>query len=354
MDKKSDNFNSIVVVGPQHPDTLPKSVLVTLRNMGYKTEPVDERKMLGISFKGGVEKRGRIGFFTRFRKAGIETFMKISPKFELHVYNRLACLIESHRPDLIITHSAWIPPQIITRLKKNTGAKIVCWFPDHPGNIGRQYLFAAPYDALFFKDRYLVGRARSLGLNAHYLPEACMPEWHKRVELSAEEERIYGCDIATAGNIYYYRAKVFESLIDRYEVKLWGPAMPHWLDSPVRKAYQGRGVTELEKAKAFNAAKIVVNTFQGEVFGVNQRFFEIAGCGGFQICEYRDEIKEFFEIGKEIITFRDLNELKKQVEHYLAHPEERRKIAEAAYKRAHKEYTFRKRLEEMFRIISNQ
>lgn len=348
--KKIEN---IVVVGPQHPDTLPKSVLETLKDMGYNVYSVDEREMLGISFRKGVEKRGRIGFFTRLKKAGVETLIKNSPKFELRVYNRLGKLIESYNPDLIITHSAWIPPQTITQLKKSTGAKIVCWFPDHPGNIGRQYLFAAPYDALFFKDKFLVNRARSLGLNAHYLPEACMPKWHKRTELSDEEKKIYGCDITIAGNMYYYRAIIFEELIKNFSVKLWGPGMPRWLNSAVKKAYQGRGVTELEKSKAFNAAKIVLNTFQGEVFGVNQRFFEIAGCGGFQICEYRDEIKEFFEIGKEIVTFSDIKDLKEKAAYYLAHDDERRKISDAAYDRAHREHTFQKRIEKMLEIISN-
>ena len=86
------------------------------------------------------------------KKAVIESLIKISPWFEIRVYNRLATAIECYNPDLIITHSAWIPPQTISRLKKNTNAIIVSWFPDHPGNIGRQYLFAAPYDFLFFKD----------------------------------------------------------------------------------------------------------------------------------------------------------------------------------------------------------
>ncbi len=344
-------FKSIVVVGPQHPDTLPRSILVTLEDMGYKVSAVDEREMLGISFKQDVSKNGRLGFFMRLKKAVIEARIKASPNYEAKVYSRLAGLVEEKNPDLIITVSAQIPPEIIGRLKKSTGAKIVFWFPDHPGNIGRQYFFAAPYDALFFKDKFLVGRAKALNLNAHYLPEACMPKWHKRVELTEEEEEIYGCDITTAGNMYYYRAKVFEPLLKKYNVKLWGLGIPRWLNSPVKGAFQGRGVAELEKSKAFNAAKIVLNTFQGEYEGVNQRFFEIAGCGGFQICEHRDEISDFFEIDKEIVTFRNINELLEKVEYYLKHDDKRTQIANAAYARAQRDYTFEKRLQKMFELI---
>ncbi|KKW12640.1 hypothetical protein A2110_03030 [Candidatus Jorgensenbacteria bacterium GWA1_54_12] len=346
-------FKDIIVVGPQHPDTLPKSVLETLRDMGHNASAVDERELLGTSFRRGIEGRGRISFFTKLKKAGVEALTKNSPEFERRVYDRLASLIESKNPDLVITHSAWIPPEAIARLKRNTHAKIVLWFPDHPGNIGRQYLFASPYDALFFKDAFLVDRARSLNLNAHYLPEACMPKWHKRVELTEKEKETYGCDVTTAGNMYYYRAKVFEPLIDSYNVKIWGPDIPAWLNSSVRRAHQGKSVTELTKSKAFNAAKIVLNTFQGEVSGVNQRFFEIAGCGGFQLCEYRDAVSDFFEIGKEIAVFHDLKELTEKIDYYLAHPEERQKIADAAYARAHREHTFEQRLKKMMEIISD-
>ena len=179
-----------------------------------------------------------------------------------------------------------------------------------------------------------------------------MPEWHKRVELSEEDKKIYGCDITTAGNMYYYRAKIFEPLVAKYDVKLWGSTMPLWLDSPVKKVYQGRVVAELEKSKAFNGAKIVLNTFQGEVFGVNQRFFEIAGCGGFQICEHRDAIQEFLKIGEEVVTFYNAKDLIEKIDYYLQNPEERKRIANAAYTRAQKEHTFENRLTKMFKLLA--
>ena len=55
MPKKT--FQKIVVVGPQHPDTLPKSVYETLKDMGYDVRSVDEREMLGISHRRDLEKK---------------------------------------------------------------------------------------------------------------------------------------------------------------------------------------------------------------------------------------------------------------------------------------------------------
>jgi spore maturation protein CgeB len=111
---------------------------------------------------------------------------------------------------------------------------------------------------------------------------------------------------------------------------------------------------ELEKSKAFNGAKIVVNTFQGEVEGVNLRTFEAAGCGAFQICEYRTALEELFEIGKEIVIFKNRDDLLEKVEYYLTHPEERKRIANAGHERANRDHTYKERIEKMLQIIHDR
>jgi len=196
--------------------------------------------------------------------------------------------------------------------------------------------------------------ARRIGKNAHYLPECCMPEWHNKIDPTDEEKETYTCDITTAGNLYHYRARIFEALAGTYDVKIWGPPVPRWMETSLQTVHQGRGVTEHDKAKAFRGAKIVVNTFQGEVDGVNLRTFEAAGCGAFQICEHRDALKELFEIDTEIVTFRNIQDLIKKVDHYLAHPEERKKIADAGYARAHRDHTYKKRLEKILETICHK
>lgn len=318
--------------------------------MGHDARAADERKMLGVSFKAAA-RRGRMPRWVLLRQRAVDALMKWSPGFELRVYERLSKIIESNEPELIITHSAWIPPKIIERLKRRTGARIACWFPDHPGNLGRQYLFASCYDALFFKDKHLVEMGRRIGRKTFYLPECCEPLWHRKIALTPEERKIYECDVTIAGNLYYYRAVIFETFMGKYRVKIWGPPPPKWLDSPVREVHGNRAVTELEKAKAFNAAKVVVNTFQGEVAGVNLRTFEAAGCGAFQICEYRKELEELFVPGEEIVVFTSLKDLLDKLEYYLSREEERGEIAERGQRRAHRDHTYERRLTEMLEIV---
>jgi len=190
-----------------------------------------------------------------------------------------------------------------------------------------------------------------LGINAHYLPEACNPLWHHRVELNEADKRMYACDLTTAGNMYYYRARMVEPFKD-YDLKIWGKSYPLWLTSPLRSRYTDVYVGEIEKAKAFNGAKIVLNTMHyGEITGVNCRLFEAAGCGAFQLADWKPGLPEFFEPEREIVTFHTREELKEKVDYYLAHPEERRKIADRAYARSHREHTYEIRLKKMFEIL---
>ena len=277
---------------------------------------------------------------------------RVFPQIEEQRHRALVRAAEDFQPDvLLLTHST-TPPDVVGRLRRSSRAKIALWYPDHLANLGRQYVLASDLDAWFFKDPYMVRTFRDkLCINAHYLPEACNPIWHRRIELSEADRRKYGCDLTTASNMYYYRAKMLEIFKD-YDLKIWGTSYPQWLESPLRANYPGVYVAEFEKSKAFNAAKIVLNTMiYAEIEGVNCRLFEAAGCGAFQITDWKPGLSELFEAEREVVTFETRQELKEKVDYYLAHAEERQRIADRAYARAQRDHTYEVRLREMFRVL---
>lgn len=328
-----------MVIGRQFPDSFARNIALTLRQMGHEVQEVDDY-LFGIS-----------GF--RWQKPAA-LLIRIFPRLEEHHYHRLLRAAECWQPEIVINAYADLSPEIVKRFKEETDGVMISWFPDAQTNFGRQYILKAPYDALFFKDPYIVDFCRKkLELKAFYLPECCNPMWHRKVDLTADEWCRYSCDLTTAGNMYYYRALIMEQFQD-YNFKIWGVTYPRWLDSPLYRKYQFVFVAEEEKAKAFNAAKIVLNTFHfGEIYGVNCRTFEAAGCGAFQICDYRPGLGEFFEPEKEIVTFESKKELIEKVKYYLHRPEERQEIAERAYQRAQREHTYKIRLEKMLGLINS-
>lgn len=279
--------------------------------------------------------------------------LELHPRLSVVRNRRIVRALSRFRADIILnTYSDWDPASV-AEARSLMGSKTIYLFlyPDATANLGREFPLVADYDAWFFKDPFSVDLFRSrLGINVHYLPEACNPVWHRPVDVTSEDKELYACDLTTAGNMYYYRARILESLM-AYDMKIWGSSFPAWLESPLRANYPGKYVACLEKAKAFRAAKIVVNTLSHkEVGGVNARTFETAGSGAFQIADWRPATEILFKADEEIVVFRSLDELKEKVDYYLQRPDERRRIAEAGCRRAHAEHTYRHRLEQALTI----
>lgn len=339
----------IAVIGTIYNDSLTKCIVFALLDLGH--EPVNvspELSFLARKFPGL--------YFTNFlwMRSLERLAVRHLPELEKRLWNRVVEEIRRFGPDMILSTHWDIPPEVVGNFKKGPGQAPVTavWCPDAIINFDRQYIFTAPWDYLFFKDEYIVDFFRSLELNAHLLPLACYPGWHRQVSLTPAEREFYGCEITTAGNLYGVRTKVFEQLLD-YKVKIWGAPPSRVITGPVRRVHQRRYVGELEKSKAFNAAAIVLNNMHyAEIRGLNKRAFEACGCGGFQIISDSPVLEQYYVPGQEVVVYRNLRELQELVPYYLNRPQERAAIAEAGYRRAQTEHTYHRRLEAMLRIIA--
>lgn len=83
-----------------------------------------------------------------------------------------------------------------------------------------------------------------------------------------------------------------------------------------------------ELPKLYNLSKININiTLHSITEGIPLRVFDIMGAGGFVLSNYQPAIEEEFEIDKEIVVYRDLDEMEDKVRYYLSHENARQKIA---------------------------
>ena len=219
-------------------------------------------------------------------------------------------------------------PEVVTAIK-STGARIAFWFPDAVSHLGRQLMLLAPYDALFFKEPHVVDLlSTKLGLPAYYLPEACNPRWHTPVVAAGTEPYI-----VIAGSMYPYRVRLLERLVAKgIPVRTYGVGIPNWLgQTSVRNTYAGRYLVREDKARVFRSAAAVLNTMSPEeVYGVNKRLFEAAGCGAAVLCEYRPMLPQTFSVGEEVLAFRDFEELLDQATRLLTETGLSAKLGDAA------------------------
>lgn len=81
------------------------------------------------------------------------------------------------------------------------------------------------------------------------------------------------------------------------------------------------------------------------------RDIECPAVGACYLTTYHWELAEMFEIGKEILCYRNADELVEMYSYYRNRPDACLKIAQAAHKRAHAEHTWEIRLRKVFSDI---
>ena len=88
----------------------------------------------------------------------------------------------------------------------------------------------------------------------------------------------------------------------------------------------------------------------GLFYQLKGRIFHAVGAGAMALNEYCPELEDFFEIGKEIITFEfgEVEDMKEKLSWYLEHDNERKKVAKAGYERGRKQHTFTARINQIF------
>jgi len=118
-------------------------------------------------------------------------------------------------------------------------------------------------------------------------------------------------------------------------------------------------IEELPKNKLvelYQNTKIGFNTHMS--YGPsNLRIYELPINGVMQICDCENGLKNLYEIGKEVIAYKNIKDAIKKIEYYLAHDGERIAIAKAGYERAKKYYkteiSFEKIIDEIRKDIDN-
>ncbi|OPY92118.1 MAG: Spore protein YkvP [Syntrophaceae bacterium PtaU1.Bin231] len=171
-----------------------------------------------------------------------------------------------------------------------------------------------------------------------YLPEGANPDVHRPHDLAKT------VDVSFIGQCYGNRRETIERLRQRgVAVEAYGhgwPAGPLSAEEMVRMYSRSR-----------------INLGFGGVMGHRETYclkgrdFEIPMSGGLYLTEHHPELERFYEIGTEIVTWTDHEDLVKKIRYLLSHPEEAEAIRQKGFRRARAEHTWEMRFEKIFRLI---
>ncbi len=184
-----------------------------------------------------------------------------------------------------------------------------------------------------------------------YLPLAADPTVHRPLALSDDDRREFGADVSFVGAGYRNRRNILPALIrPDWTFKLWGD---EWgSEGPLLSVLQ-RGGARIDTetcVKIFNATTVNLNlhSYRGEGLdplndSVNPRTFELAASGAFQVVDRRTLLPEQFT-ETEIATVSRAEDFVPAVKRYLADPDARRAMADAARARVLQDHTYAQRM----------
>ncbi len=317
----------IGVVGPTGMDYFAENISDSLRRMGQVVIP------LGPAH---AEHRGRL------TRGAVMVARQALPRLDEKLQRRIVATALEAECEVVVNVDARLMPNAVTRLSRN-GIRVAFWFPDSVLTFGRELMLLAPYDALFFKDPHIVDRLQAtLDAPVFYLPEACNPRWHRPLVPAGTEPHLI-----IAGTMRPGRVRLIERLMARgIPLKIYGAPVSRWLgESPMRAAHVGHPIWCEQKARIFRSAAGVLNPMHvAEFTGANARLFEAAGCGAAVLTEFRSCIPDLFDIGEEVLTFRDFDELVGHAVRLLGERGLAARLGDAAARRALRDHTYELRL----------
>lgn len=274
----------------------------------------------------------------------LDRLMPARDEEKAHMNRRLRRFIERQRPELFITLFGFDLSRQSMDFIRRRGIPSACWWINDPFQFQRALDKAANYDFLFSNSAVCARRYREAGIEAHFLPQACQPDVHHPVPA---QER-YRCDISFSGDWSEDREALMTSLVDGFDIRVFGP----WkkkiaADSPLHRVLVDGFFTPTEMVAMFSSAQIVINlhTWRRRFdHGVNPRLFEAAGCGAFQLVDWKQEIPTLFDTENELRCYRDIGEVRELARDCLRDPAQLAEQARAAQQRAYGEHTYRHRM----------
>lgn len=170
--------------------------------------------------------------------------------------------------------------------------------------------------------------------NPIWLPHAVEPQAYPKHDLLTKKY-----DIGFVGHV---SSKNREDALDR-------------IFSEFPNFYYGQQLFDAA-ARKYAESKVVFNIAMKE--DVNMRCFEVLATGSFLLTDWVPSIDELFDDGKHLVLYRSLDEAIDKAKYYIAHDEEREKIAQAGYEHVIKNHTIQHRvnviLGEFFKSRRNQ
>lgn len=145
------------------------------------------------------------------------------------------------------------------------------------------------------------------------------------------------------------RIRLLEYVNKHVDLKVWSRGCGN---SPLRQCCKNHA-WGIDMYKILNDSKITLNNHIGVAggFAGNMRLFEATGVGTLLITDWKKNLQEMFDIGKEVAAYHTPEECVELIKYYLNNEDERNAAASAGQHRTLQQHTYYHRMQELIGII---
>lgn len=197
------------------------------------------------------------------------------------------------------------------------------------------------YNSYATNHYYTYTRLRDEGYPSFYFPTACDSLYHRDLGLEREYDvTVYGAGMHPFHEPKNYRSMILRKLMQdlpQYRFHLFGSGWDEDLDCAPPLGGE-------DFLRALNTGKLGLD-LQQEPSPLAHRMFEFTACGTPAITFDRPEIRMMFDVGVNILTYSDYDNLKAKIVALLSDEEYRSRLKSQMYRFAHGHHNISNRVD---------
>lgn len=284
----------------------------------------------------------------RYLKLFLRSFLRSLDLYQSWVYDILAAQIRHYKPDVVLNQAMdVISSCFLVEMKPFIRLMVGQIAAPLPQNAD----FSC-YDLVISSLPNYVELFRQMGIQSELQRLAFEPRILDKLNRLAGQTAV--SFVGGLSSVHKNRVDLLEYLCERVDIDVWGPgaeSLPS--GSLIRRRYHGEA-WGIDMYRILHNSRISLNQHIGiaESYANNCRLFEATGVGTLLITDWKVNLHEMFEPGKEVVAYRTPEECVELIQYYLEHDDEREAIARAGQQRTLKEHTYYNRMQELVDLVS--
>ena len=262
---------------------------------------------------------------------------------------RLLDVVKREKPDLMFTvlHTNELDQSVIREISETTDTITLNWFCDDQWRFDNYSRYWAPcFNWVITTAPSALPKYAHLGYSGVIKSQyACNHFLYQKLDLPLKY------DVTFIGQPHDNRREIIQSIHDSgIKVQVWG------------SGWESGRLSQEEMIRVFNQSRINLNLSKASTPNrgaqddknpeqIKGRSFEIPGCGGFQLSGSAENLDNYYEVGKEVVCFEEVDDLIEKIYYYLSNEDERAAIAQAGYKRTLRDHTYVHRFTNIFKRL---